>query len=74
MLFLFDDSTVTTDDSKYYCVMRSDGTELKAIYVLFRVMFGKSRERDHSSFLETIADKKPEALRNSFCKYQSFVI
>ena len=31
-IFLFDDFVVTTDDSKYYCVMRPDGSEFKTIY------------------------------------------
>lgn len=31
-IFLFDDYVVTTDDSKYFCVMRPDGSEFKTIY------------------------------------------
>jgi len=31
-IFLFDDFVVTTDNSKYFCVMRPDGSEFKTIY------------------------------------------
>lgn len=31
-IFVFDDYIVTTNDSKYFCVMRPDGSEFKTIY------------------------------------------